>query len=248
MAILSGYKKFKKYLRTGEGYKLCSEWTKSDSVEMADGSTLQESMNAVVSDVENTQNDITDVHDELMTSLGGMTFGVDAAGRYGYIKAGADTVTPFKNGAQIATFSPTWICVNQGISSPYVSFSINGSSIKIVNGGRNGTHGGDTTKFTSTFRTSEKYPYHNCISFSCSASVTTTSAEGWPIRVSYGNQSGYLSLSSNTSGTILNTYEGSTRPSEGDGYIYLTVDSAIHTYGYPAAEVTYNINNFKIIY
>lgn len=96
MAILSGYKKFKKYLRTGEGYKLCSEWTKSDSVEMADGSTLQESMNAVVSDVENTQNDITDVHDELMTSLGGMTFGVDAAGRYGYIKAGADTVTPFK--------------------------------------------------------------------------------------------------------------------------------------------------------
>lgn len=96
MAILSGYKKFKKYLRTGEGYKLCSEWTKSDSVEMTDGSTLQESMDAVVSDVENTQNDITDVHNELMTSLGGMTFGVDAAGRYGYIKAGADTVTPFK--------------------------------------------------------------------------------------------------------------------------------------------------------
>lgn len=66
------------------------------AVEMTDGSTLQESMAAIVSDVENTQNDITDVHNELMTSLGGMTFGVDAAGRYGYIKAGADTVTPFK--------------------------------------------------------------------------------------------------------------------------------------------------------
>lgn len=27
-----------------------------------------------------------------------MSFGVDADGNYGYIKAGADTVTPFKNG------------------------------------------------------------------------------------------------------------------------------------------------------
>ncbi len=89
MSILSGYKRCKKYLRTGEGYKLCSEWTNADSVEMADGTTLQESMDTVVSDVESTQN-------ELKTSLGGMTFGVDAAGRYGYIKAGADTVTPFK--------------------------------------------------------------------------------------------------------------------------------------------------------
>ncbi|MDE7070774.1 MAG: hypothetical protein K2O86_02210 [Clostridia bacterium] len=96
MGILSGYKRFKKYLHTGEGYRLCSEWTKSDSVEMTDGSTLQESMDTVVSDVESTQNDIMEVQNELKTSLGGMTFGVDAAGRYGYIKAGADTVTPFK--------------------------------------------------------------------------------------------------------------------------------------------------------
>ena len=90
MSILSGYKRFKKYLRTGDGYKLCSGWTNADSVEMADGTTLQESMDTVVGDVESTQN-------ELKTSLGGMTFGVDAAGRYGYIKAGADTVTPFKD-------------------------------------------------------------------------------------------------------------------------------------------------------
>ncbi len=67
MGILSGYKRFKKYLRTGGGYKLCSEWTTADSVEMADGTTLQESMDTVVGDVENTQN-------ELKTSLGGMTF------------------------------------------------------------------------------------------------------------------------------------------------------------------------------
>ena len=32
----------------------------------------------------------------LTDSLGGITFGMDANGNYGYIKAGADTVTPFK--------------------------------------------------------------------------------------------------------------------------------------------------------
>lgn len=112
MGILSGYKRFKKYLRTGEDYKLCSEWTNADSVEMADGTTLQESMAAVVDDVESTQNDITDVHNELKTSLGGMTFGVDAAGRYGYIKAGADTVTPFKKNDWETLISENIININ----------------------------------------------------------------------------------------------------------------------------------------
>lgn len=32
------------------------------------------------------------------SSLGGLQFGVDADGNYGYIKAGADSVTPFKSG------------------------------------------------------------------------------------------------------------------------------------------------------
>ncbi len=96
MSILSGYKRFKKYLRTADGYRLCSEWTKSDSVEMADGKTLQETVSDIGAAVENAQDEIKNVQDDLHVSLGGMTFGVDAAGRYGYIKAGADTVTPFK--------------------------------------------------------------------------------------------------------------------------------------------------------
>ncbi len=33
--------------------------------------------------------------------MGGLKFGVDANGNYGYIKAGADTVFPFKSGANI---------------------------------------------------------------------------------------------------------------------------------------------------
>ncbi len=97
MSILSGYKRFKKYLRTADGYRLCSEWTKSDSVEMADGKTLQETVSDIGEAVENVQGEVKSVQDDLHTSLGGITFGVDAAGRYGYIKAGADTVTPFRN-------------------------------------------------------------------------------------------------------------------------------------------------------
>lgn len=38
---------------------------------------------------------------ELNSSLGGLRFGVDSSGNYGYIKAGADSVTPFKKGATL---------------------------------------------------------------------------------------------------------------------------------------------------
>ena len=95
MGILSGYKKFKKSLRTADGYRLCSEWTNADSVEMADGSTLQESVSALNDEVSSLNEDITALNGNLVDSLGGITFGVDDDGNYGYIKAGADTVTPF---------------------------------------------------------------------------------------------------------------------------------------------------------
>lgn len=34
-------------------------------------------------------------------SLGGLKFGIDENGNYGYIKVGADTVTPFKKGGKL---------------------------------------------------------------------------------------------------------------------------------------------------
>ena len=42
---------------------------------------------------------------ELNSNLGGIRFGVDEEGNWGYIKAGADTVTPFKKGATIGSVS-----------------------------------------------------------------------------------------------------------------------------------------------
>lgn len=41
------------------------------------------------------------LNDSLTDRLGGIAFGVDADGNYGYIKAGADTVTPFKSGGAL---------------------------------------------------------------------------------------------------------------------------------------------------
>ncbi len=36
------------------------------------------------------------INNNLTANLGGMTFGIDSNGNYGYIKAGADSVTPFR--------------------------------------------------------------------------------------------------------------------------------------------------------
>lgn len=45
------------------------------------------------------------LNSDLADSLGGITFGVDADGNYGYIKAGADTVTPFKKETKLPTIT-----------------------------------------------------------------------------------------------------------------------------------------------
>lgn len=61
MSILSGYKKFKKYLKTADGYQLISYFTSSDTVNMVDengnitDTTLTESINQVGKGRELTQ-------------------------------------------------------------------------------------------------------------------------------------------------------------------------------------------------
>lgn len=42
MSILSGFKKYKDYIKTSNGYQLTSRWTSSDTVEMSNGKTLTE--------------------------------------------------------------------------------------------------------------------------------------------------------------------------------------------------------------
>ena len=47
MGILSGFKKFKRYIRTGDNYILDSEWTHAETVEMSDGSTLDDTIESI---------------------------------------------------------------------------------------------------------------------------------------------------------------------------------------------------------
>lgn len=51
MSILSGFKKFKDYILTENGYQLSSRWTKSDAVIMGDGTddtnTLEKNLGSI---------------------------------------------------------------------------------------------------------------------------------------------------------------------------------------------------------
>lgn len=47
MSILSGFKKYKKYKKTNEGYQLQSQWTSSQTVEMNDGNTAETNLGAI---------------------------------------------------------------------------------------------------------------------------------------------------------------------------------------------------------
>lgn len=61
MSILSGFFKTKKYRLTDSGYKLQSEWTSSETVEMNDGSTVEEKMVEKI--------DYTDIINSLTTAV-----------------------------------------------------------------------------------------------------------------------------------------------------------------------------------
>ncbi len=50
MSIISGYQKIKKMIKTAGGYQLLSHWTSSNTVEMDDGTTLEQR----ISNVNNT--------------------------------------------------------------------------------------------------------------------------------------------------------------------------------------------------
>ena len=47
MSILSGFFKTKKYRKTTDGYKLESNWTSGNTVELDDGNTVQNNLGAI---------------------------------------------------------------------------------------------------------------------------------------------------------------------------------------------------------
>lgn len=57
---------------------------------------------------------MNDLEKRISDAFGGVSFGVDADGNYGYIKAGADTVIPFKKGGDL-----------QNVKIDYLGFGTN---------------------------------------------------------------------------------------------------------------------------
>ena len=75
-------------------------------------------------------------YNELNSNLGGMKFGIDSNGNYGYIKAGADSVTPFSSNKR---YSYSWTSSNNEqktltleIEPKYIAFTVGGNSQNAV--------------------------------------------------------------------------------------------------------------------
>ena len=109
MSILSGYKKFKKYIKTSSGFQLQSLWTSANTVEADDKRTIQTKVGAIngISSSETANsaeiaastaltNKMNGTINNLSRDLGGLSFGQDAEGNWGYKIGGADPVIPFR--------------------------------------------------------------------------------------------------------------------------------------------------------
>ena len=122
MSILSGYKKFKKYIKTSSGFQLQSLWSNANTVEADDGKNMETKVGAINGITSSTTANSTDIAasanlvntrcNELSNNLGGLSFGQDADGNWGYKIGGADTVVPFKGEPDFD--------YEHGISIPYV--------------------------------------------------------------------------------------------------------------------------------
>ena len=99
MSILSGYKKFKKYIKTSSGFQLQSLWSNANTVEADDGKNMQTKVGAINGITSSTTANSTDIAasanlvntrcNELSRDLGGCSF--EQKGDNFYI-VGADSV------------------------------------------------------------------------------------------------------------------------------------------------------------
>lgn len=121
-----------------------SFWTHSKDVEFVDGKTAETkvgAINGITSDMSGEADDIAasiKCVNQLNSSLGGLSFGVDADGNYGYYKDGADSVTPFKSGIKLKkTCNQSQLTIDEDYDECLLVFASAGSygSLAITNGG-----------------------------------------------------------------------------------------------------------------
>ena len=154
MSIVSGYKKFKKYILTSSGFQLVSHWTNANTLQFDDGKTAQAKLGAIdgISSSKDSSSDkiaaSTKLVSELNSNFGGLSFYEDENGKY---VVGADSV-PKKlgNGMQgevvyIST-SFSYTCEALGVyliivstggrtASANASVSISGATVTVISNG-----------------------------------------------------------------------------------------------------------------
>lgn len=162
MSILSGYKKFKKYIKTSSGFQLQSLWSNANTVEADDGKNMQTKVGAINGITSSTTANSTDIAasanlvntrcNELSNNLGGLSFGQDADGNWGYKTGGADTVIPFKS-SKVAmggfkflgnNGNPNGATVDVGFKPDFIMYGFLGGS-DITKAFYNGNSGNDRT-------------------------------------------------------------------------------------------------------
>ena len=162
MSILSGYKKFKKYIKTSSGFQLQSLWSNANTVEADDGKNMETKVGAINGITSSTTANSTDIAasanlvntrcNELSNNLGGLSFGQDADGNWGFKIGGADPVVPFKS-SKVAmggfkflgnNGNPNGATVDVGFKPDFIMYGFLGGS-DITKAFYNGNSGNDRT-------------------------------------------------------------------------------------------------------
>lgn len=107
MSIVSGYKKFKKYILTSSGFQLVSHWTNANTLQFDDGKTAQAKLGAIdgISSSKDSSSEkiaaSTKLVSELNSNLGGYQFRVNNGIAEYKAGAGSDWVRFKKAGFEI---------------------------------------------------------------------------------------------------------------------------------------------------
>ena len=162
MSILSGYKKFKKYIKTSSGFQLQSLWSNANTVEADDGKNMETKVGAINGITSSTTANSTDIAasanlvntrcNELSNNMGGLTFAQDSDGNWGYRIGGADPVVPFKS-SKVAmggfkflgnNGNPNGATVDVGFKPDFIMYGFLGGS-DLTKAFYNGGSGNDRT-------------------------------------------------------------------------------------------------------
>lgn len=112
MSIISGYQQIKKMIKTASGYQLLSHWTSSNTVEMDDGSTLEQR----ISNIDNTSDQDKPVSTAQQNAL----------------DQKADLASPVLTGTPIAPTPPTETNTAQIATTKFVQTAVSNGTDGII--------------------------------------------------------------------------------------------------------------------